>query len=156
MNLEKKNWVQSEEGVKIVVKPWGNGVVGNVSGVGELWLNYDKGEEVGEKEKKYVFKKLFIKAGTKTSFQYHVEKLETNHLISGEAEAWLENDEGEIEKSLFAAGDSWTIPCGKKHRVVAITDIVMLEASTPEVDDVVRVEDDSGRSGGRIEGEHVK
>ena len=90
------------------------------------------------------------------SLQYHEKKLETNHLISGKAEAWLENEKGEIEKSIVEAGDSWSIPCGRKHRIVAITDMVMLEASTPEVDDVIRVEDDTNRSSGRIEGEHQK
>ncbi len=151
---EKKEWVKSEAEVKSVTKPWGNGKVGGVAGIGEIWLNYKRDEAVGEEEKRYVFKKLYIKAGTRTSLQYHVNKLETNHLISGEAEGWQENAKGEMEKSIFTAGDSWTIPCGTKHRVVAVTDIVMLEASTPEVDDVVRIEDDANRPSGRIESEH--
>lgn len=153
---ERKDWVQPVEKTKVVVKPWGNGTIDGIEGVGELWLNYDKGENVGDREKRYVFKKLFVKAGTRMSFQYHVNKLETNHLISGEAEAWLENEAGEIEKSLVMAGDTWTIPCGRKHRIIALTDMVMLEASTPEVDDVVRIEDDTNRSNGRIENEHKK
>jgi mannose-6-phosphate isomerase len=123
--------------------------------VGELWLNYKRGEKIGEEEKKYVFKKLFIKKGTKTSLQYHVNKLETNHLISGSAEAWLENERGEIEKSNFNSGDTWTVPCGRKHRLIALEDMIMLEASTPEVDDVVRVADDSNRADGRIDSEHA-
>ncbi|MFZ2303674.1 MAG: cupin [Minisyncoccia bacterium] len=154
--MGKKTWVQSEKEVKTVTKPWGNANIGGVENVGELWLNYNSGEEVGEKEKRYVLKKLYIKSGTKTSFQYHVNKLESNHLISGTAEAWQENEAGEIEKSLFEAGDSWTIPCGRKHRIVALTDMVMLEASTPEVDDVVRIADETDRPSGRIEGEHSK
>lgn len=152
--MTKKNWIQPESETKIVTKPWGNGKIGDVEGIGELWLNYEKNENVGDKEKRYVFKKLYVKAGTRMSLQYHVNKLETNHLISGEAEAWLENDQGEIEKSLVSAGDTWSIPCGRKHRIVAITDMVMLEASTPEVDDVVRIEDDTKRTDGRIEAEH--
>ena len=90
------------------------------------------------------------------SLQYHLKKLETNHLIRGKAEAWLENEKGEIEKSIVEGGDSWSIPCGRKHRIVALTDMVMLEASTPEVDDVVRIEDDTKRPDGRIESEHTK
>lgn len=148
------SWVRSEEKVKVVIKPWGSEVIGDIKGVGEIWLNYKKGENVGDEEKKYVFKKLYVKAGTRMSLQYHVNKLETNHLISGKAEAWLENEKGEIEKSLVVSGDSWTIPCGRKHRIVSITDLVMLEASTPEVDDVVRIEDDTKRPDGRIESEH--
>ncbi|MDP2651218.1 MAG: cupin [bacterium] len=152
--MEKKNWIQTEAQVKHVAKPWGNGSIDGIEGIGELWLNYKRDENVGDEEKKYVFKKLFVKAGTRMSLQYHVNKLETNHIIEGEGEAWLENDEGDMEKSLVTAGDSWTIPLGKKHRIVALTDIVMLEASTPEVDDVVRIEDDAGRTSGRIEDEH--
>ncbi len=153
---ERKNWSQKESDIKLVTKPWGNATIGGVEGVGELWLNYDRDENVGDKEKRYVFKKLFIKKGTRTSFQYHVNKLETNHLIAGQAEAYMENEKGEMETSIFEAGDSWTIPCGRKHRLLALTDLVMLEASTPEVDDVVRIQDDAGRGDGRIQSEHIK
>lgn len=156
MKNDKKKWVQTESEIKIVVKPWGSSKIAGSEGVGEMWLNYDFGEEVGEREKKYVFKKLYIKKGTRTSFQYHVHKFETNHLITGKAEAWMENNEGEIEKSLFEAGDTWTIPNGKKHRLIALTDLVMLEASTPEVDDVIRIDDDTDRGSGRIQSEHIK
>ncbi len=102
--MERKKWSQREEDVKLVTKPWGNGVVGGVSGVGELWLNYERGENIDDEKKRYVFKKLYIKKGTKTSFQYHVNKLETNHLISGSAEAWQENEQGEMAKSIFVSG----------------------------------------------------
>lgn len=154
--IEKKRWIHSENEVKVVTKPWGSVTIGGDKNVGELWLNYNRNEQVGEEEKRYVLKKLYIKSGTKTSFQYHVNKLESNHLISGTAEAWQENKEGEIEKSIFEAGDSWTIPCGRKHRIVALTDMVMLEASTPEVDDVVRIDDETNRPCGRIESEHLQ
>lgn len=152
--MERKKWSQTEGEVKLVTKPWGNATIDGTEGVGELWLNYKRGENVGDEEKRYVFKKLYIKKGTKTSFQYHVNKLETNHLISGSAEAWQENKQGEMEKSIFMPGDSWTIACGRKHRLIALEDMVMLEASTPEVDDVVRIADDTGRGDGRIESEH--
>lgn len=151
---EKKKWVQTETEIKLVTKPWGNGVIDDIKNVGEMWLNYHRGENVGDEEKRYVFKKLFIKSGTKTSLQYHVNKLETNYLISGEAEGWMENETGEMETSHFSAGDAWTIPCGRKHRLVALTDLVMLEASTPEVDDIIRIKDDTDRPSGRIESEH--
>ena len=150
----KKHWTLTEEKTKVVVKPWGNGIINGIESVGELWLNYESDEKVGDNEKRYVFKKLYVKAGTRMSLQYHINKLETNHLISGEAEAWLENESGEIEKSFVQSGDTWTIPCGRKHRIIAITDMIMLEASTPEVDDVIRIEDDTNRPNGRIETEH--
>lgn len=151
---KREKWIQPETEVKLVTKPWGNATIGGVEGVGELWLNYDRSENVGDREKRYVFKKIYVKAGTRMSLQYHVNKLETNHLLSGEAEAWLENEKGEMEKSMVVAGDSWTIPCGRKHRIIAISDMVMLESSTPEVDDIVRIQDDTNRPGGRIESEH--
>jgi quercetin dioxygenase-like cupin family protein len=62
---------------------------------------------------------------------------------------------GEIERTELNPGDTWTVPYGRKHRLVALDDIVILEASTPEVDDVVRVVDDTNRLDGRVESEHA-
>ncbi len=120
---------------KIVVKPWGR----------EEWL---------ELNDRYCYKRLYINAGTRTSFQYHNKKSETNYIIAGEAEIWLENERGVIEKEKLTAGDFFSVIPPRKHRVVALTDIILQEVSTPEVDDVVRIEDDSGRGSGRIAGEH--
>lgn len=151
----KKDWLYYvEDGAKIVTKPWGNGVVKGVTGVGEIWLNYREGEEVGDEEKPYVFKKLFAKAGTKMSFQQHEKKREINYLVKGKVEAWYENDDGVIEKKIVEEGGIWEIPPPKKHRTIAIEDSVIIECSTPEVDDVIRLEDDTGRPGGRIQAEH--
>jgi len=150
-----RKWTQSEAEVKVVTKPWGNATIDGVAGVGELWLNYKRGENVGEEEKRYVLKKLYIRKGTRTSFQCHSSKLETNHLISGLAEAWQENENGEIEKVIVKPGDTWTIPCGRKHRLIALEDVIMIEASTPEVDDVTRIADDSNRPDGRVDSEHA-
>ncbi len=121
---------------KVVQKPWGK----------EVWLALNN---------KYCYKRIYINAGSRTSFQYHKEKLETNYIISGEAEVWLENDNGLIEKKKMKADDFFTVVPPKKHRVIAITDIVLQEVSTPQVDDVIRIEDDAGRSDGRIEKEHA-
>jgi choline kinase/quercetin dioxygenase-like cupin family protein/thiamine kinase-like enzyme len=123
--------------MKTIYKPWGK----------ELWL---------ELNDKYCYKRIHINAGTKTSYQYHVEKLETNYIIEGKAEVWLENDEGVVEKKIMKAGDFFTVHPPKKHRVIAITDIVLQEVSTPEVDDVIRISDDSDRGDGKIEHEHMK
>ena len=62
---------------KTIYKPWGR----------EEWL---------ELNDKYFYKRIYINAGTKTSYQYHEQKLETNYLI--ELKVWLENDEGVVEK----------------------------------------------------------
>jgi len=122
---------------KTIYKPWGK----------ELWL---------ELNDKYCYKRIHINAGTKTSYQYHDQKLETNYIIEGTAEVWLENDEGIVEKKIMNAGDFFTVLPPRKHRVIAITDVILQEVSTPEVDDVIRISDDSGRGSGKIKHEHMK
>lgn len=120
---------------KIIYKPWGR----------EEWL---------ELNKKYCYKRIYINKGYKTSYQYHNFKIETNYLIEGAAELWLENDNGVIEKKIIKAGEYFSVTPPKKHRVIALTDIILQEVSTPEVDDVIRIEDDTNRKDGKIEGEH--
>lgn len=122
---------------KTIYKPWGK----------EEWL---------ELNDKYCYKRIYINKGHKTSYQYHNFKRETNFLISGEAEIWLENDEGVVEKKLMKAGEYFNVTPPKKHRVIALTDIILQEVSTPEVDDVIRLEDDTNRPDGRLEHEHKK
>lgn len=126
---------RSEVYPKTVTKPWGK----------EIWL---------ELNDKYCYKRIYIKGGAKTSFQYHHKKIETNYIIKGEAEVWLENDEGVIEKKIMKKDDFFNVFPPKKHRVIAITDIILQEVSTPEVDDVIRIKDDAGRPNGKIESEH--
>jgi hypothetical protein len=53
-------------------------------------------------------------------------------------------------------GDFWTSKPGVVHRVISVTDYLAYEVSTPELDDVIRLQDDSGRSSGRIEEEHER
>ena len=120
---------------KIINKPWGR----------EVWL---------ELNDKYCYKRIYIKAGTRTSFQYHLKKLETNYIIEGEAEGWLENKNGEIVKSIKRKDDFFNVIPLRKHRVIAITDLILQEVSTPEVDDVIRIEDDNNRPDGRVISEH--
>lgn len=103
---------------------------------------------------KYCYKRIYINAGAKTSFQYHEKKLETNYIIEGKAEIWLENEDGMIEKKVMKQDDFFTIIPPRKHRVIAITDVILQEVSTPEVNDVIRIEDDSGRGDGKINSEH--
>jgi dTDP-glucose pyrophosphorylase/mannose-6-phosphate isomerase-like protein (cupin superfamily) len=121
--------------MKTIHKPWGR----------EEWL---------ELNDSYCYKRIYINAGYKTSYQYHNFKRETNYIISGEAEIWLENDNGIVEKKIMKSGEYFNVTPPKKHRVIAITDIILQEVSTPEVDDVIRIEDDSNRVNGKIEGEH--
>jgi len=122
--------------MKTVIKPWGK----------EVWL---------ELNEKYCYKRIHINAGYKTSYQYHEKKRETNYIISGTAEVWLENDNGVVEKKIMNAGEYFNVTPPKKHRVIALTDIILQEVSTPEVDDVIRLEDDANRKDGKIDGEHT-
>tara|TARA_E500000178_G_scaffold297614_1_gene304417 strand:+ start:3831 stop:4277 length:447 start_codon:yes stop_codon:yes gene_type:complete len=144
INLTGRDWHYDESEAKVVDKPWGR----------EVWINYRNNEGVGDEEKRYVMKKLYIKKGTRTSFQYHLEKEETNFLIEGSVEAWFEDREGHIDKKTLEAGAIWSIPAGIKHRIVTLEDIILIEASSPEVDDVIRIEDDTLRGDGRIASEH--
>jgi len=121
--------------MKTVYKPWGK----------EIWL---------ELNEFYCYKRIHINAGHKTSLQYHNEKVETSFIVSGTAEVWLENSEGVIEKKIYTEGDYVTVHPPKKHRIIALTDVIVQEVSTPHVDDVVRVEDDTNRPDGKIDAEH--
>ena len=123
--------------MKTVSKPWGK----------EIWL---------ELNDKYCYKRIYLDQGTKTSYQYHENKMETNYIIDGEAEVWLENDSGVVEKKIMKKDDYFTVEPTRKHRVIALTDLILQEVSTPEVDDVIRIEDDSDRGDGRIESEHER
>lgn len=120
---------------KVVHKPWGK----------EEWLALNDA---------YCYKRIYINAGYKTSYQYHQFKQETNYIIEGTAEVWLENDEGVVEKKIMKAGEFFDVNPPKKHRVIAITDIILQEVSTPHVDDVFRINDEFNRVDGKIEAEH--
>lgn len=120
---------------KVVHKPWGK----------EEWLALNDA---------YCYKRIYINAGYKTSYQYHEFKQETNYIIDGTAEVWLENDEGVVEKKIMKAGEFFDVNPPKKHRVIAITDIILQEVSTPHVDDVFRIDDEFNRVDGKVEAEH--
>ncbi|KKT81470.1 MAG: hypothetical protein A3B99_04210 [Candidatus Yanofskybacteria bacterium RIFCSPHIGHO2_02_FULL_44_12b] len=120
---------------KIVNKPWGR----------EVWL---------ELNKNYCYKRIYINRGFRTSFQFHRKKMETNYIIKGRAEIWLENDRGVVLKKNMKSDDFFTVKPPRKHRVAAITNLVLQEVSTPEVDDVVRINDDTNRPDGKIKSEH--
>ena len=85
-----------------------------------------------------------MKAGAQLSLQYHVKKDETIHLWSGEMVLVLQQD-GKLVDHPMKPGDSYHVKPGTIHRMRAVTDVDVLEVSTPEVEDVVRVQDDYGR-----------
>lgn len=116
---------------RLVDKPWG----------WEHWLELWGDSETG---RGYCLKVIFIKAKEKSSLQYHQRKVETQYIINGTAELFLEEENGIVKKTL-SKGDFFTVIPGRKHRVSALTDLTLLEVSTPEIDDVVRIEDNYGR-----------
>ena len=111
-----------------VEKPWGHELI---------WAH--TGQFVG--------KILHIEAGRRLSLQYHEVKDEWIHLLEGRMNLTLENDAGEIEVRQLVAGEGAHVPVGRRHRYEAIETSRLIEVSTPELDDVVRIEDDFGREG---------
>ena len=95
---------------------------------------------------RYAGKLLFIKAGSQLSLQYHEHKDEAFYVQSGTLELVLgRGDEQRVER--LGPGESRHITPGTIHRFRAVTDCELFEVSTPELDDVVRIEDDFGREG---------
>jgi len=111
----------------------------------------------------YALKQIFIKATTKTSLQYHNLKQETIVLFDGTAKLHYKNSEHVGNDTVLSSDIATTevypvssidiIP-STLHRLEAVTDVTLYEISTPHLDDVVRVSDDSQRPSGRIEAEH--
>ena len=92
---------------------------------------------------RYAGKLLCIQAGQRLSLQHHTVKDETLILLEGETE--LEIDTGRRTRRRMAKDRSYRVQAGRKHRLTALTDARVLEVSTPEIEDVVRWEDDYGR-----------
>jgi mannose-6-phosphate isomerase len=95
---------------------------------------------------RYVGKILHIRTGQRLSRQYHVKKDETFLVESGEMD--LEVGQGaELRVIRMKPRDAFHCTPGTIHRMVAVTDVDVIEVSTPELDDVVRLEDAYGRAG---------
>jgi mannose-6-phosphate isomerase-like protein (cupin superfamily) len=103
-------------------------------------------EEIWAETHRYVGKILYINAGSRLSLQHHISKDETIRVLTGKMTLELEDEDGFIQVNIMESGMSSRILPGKKHRMTAETDVELLEVSTPELDDVVRHEDDYGRS----------
>jgi mannose-6-phosphate isomerase-like protein (cupin superfamily) len=112
-----------------VDKPWGHELI---------WARTER----------YVGKILHIRAGEALSLQYHQVKDETLYLLSGALRLEVGEDEGALETLELAPGDTIHIWPGRRHRMTAQTDCDVLEVSTPELHDVVRLADRYGRAGG--------
>jgi mannose-6-phosphate isomerase-like protein (cupin superfamily) len=96
----------------------------------------------------YVGKVLFVRAGHSLSLQFHNEKDESWYVESGRAQLELgEAGQGILSTEVISAGGCFRFLPGTVHRVTALEDTTILEVSTPELDDVVRLEDAYGRAG---------
>jgi mannose-6-phosphate isomerase len=95
----------------------------------------------------YVGKLLFVRAGESLSLQYHERKDESWLVREGRARLELGEVGGELEATEIEPGDAFRYRPGTLHRVTALEDTLVLEVSTPHLDDVVRVEDRYGREG---------
>jgi quercetin dioxygenase-like cupin family protein len=103
-------------------------------------------ELIWAETQRYVGKLLHINQGQRLSRQYHRLKEETFYIQSGEMRLEL-GPVDQIEHIIMKPGDVYHCLPGTIHRMVGITDVEVLEVSTPELDDVVRLEDVYGREG---------
>jgi len=94
----------------------------------------------------YAGKIIFVKKGQRLSLQYHEEKDESMYIQQGQAMLTIEGDDGNLMDIVVKAGDSIHIPPYTKHRIKALENTTILEVSTTELEDIVRIEDDYGRS----------
>lgn len=111
-----------------VAKPWGHELI---------WAWTDR----------YVGKLIVIEAGRRLSLQLHRRKDESIFVVRGQLRLHLEDGDGVIRTIELGPGGHRRIPIGRRHRFEAIEQVELIEVSTPELDDVVRLEDDYGREG---------
>ena len=110
-----------------VPKPWGHETI---------WAQTDR----------YVGKILHINAGQELSVQYHNRKDETVHLLAGQIVYRVQTGK-HLDDVQLRVGESFRITAGTIHQMLTLTDCEVLEVSTAEVDDIVRLSDRYGREG---------
>jgi len=143
--------------IKKVTKHWGY----------ELWIADGSATP-------YASKRILFKAGNRTSLQVHEYKIETNYVLSGTGVLHRSKEPLDIAKFLehgmtskqveeyestfevidLKEGVVFNVTPGYVHRVMATTDLEFMETSTTELDDVIRLQDDGGRTHGRVSYEH--
>lgn len=112
--------------IVVKTKPWGR----------EIWFAWTSS---------YAGKILEIERGQRFSLQYHKKKEETQLIIEGKIELTLGANPKKLKTKILNAGEKIDIPPKTIHRIKALTKTVIFEVSTPELDDVVRLEDDYER-----------
>ena len=93
----------------------------------------------------YVGKILHVEAGETLSLQFHERKVETMHVHSGRVRLDVGESAEQLESVFLDAGEGYHLPAGLVHRLEALETADVLEASTPHLDDLVRLEDRYGR-----------
>jgi mannose-6-phosphate isomerase len=119
--------VGDSEQIKTVPKPWGE----------EVWFAATE---------LYAGKILRVSAGQKLSLQMHRQKDETSYLLSGRMLLTQGDSAEEVTEREIGPGTVWRNRPGVVHTIEALEDSEVFEVSTPEVDDVVRLEDRYGRA----------
>lgn len=109
-------------------KPWGH----------EIWFAHTD---------KYAGKILHIKKGHRYSLQYHEKKLETQYVYKGKVKLTYGTDQAKLQEKILNEGDKIDVRPYTIHRLEALEDAEVFEVSTPDLDDVVKLHDDYGRSG---------
>lgn len=114
--------------IKIIKKPWGE----------EIWFAQN---EI------YAGKILKVNKGHRLSLQFHRKKIETQLIYKGIAKLTYGESLDNLQEIILNPGDKFDINPPLIHRIEAIEDLEIFEVSTPELDDVVKIEDDYGRTG---------
>lgn len=114
--------------VEIKLKPWGR----------EIWFAHTN---------KYAGKILEIKKGHRYSLQYHEKKQETQYIYKGKVKLTYGQNQDDLQEKILNAGDKFDVSPYTIHRLEALEDTEVFEVSTPDLEDVVKLHDDYGRTG---------
>lgn len=114
--------------IETKLKPWGK----------EIWFAHTD---------QYAGKILQIKKGHRYSLQYHEKKRETQYVYSGKVKLTYGTDQADLQEKILNAGDKFECHPYTIHRLEALEDSEIFEVSTSDLDDVVKLDDDYGRTG---------
>lgn len=114
--------------IEIKLKPWGK----------EIWFAHTP---------TYAGKILIVNQGARLSLQYHEKKTETQYVYTGKIKFTYGKNENSLQEIILNPGDKFDIYPYTIHRVEGLEDSIIFEVSTAELDDVVKLADDYGRSG---------
>jgi len=111
---------------RTVEKPWGR----------EIWIAVTD---------KYALKIIEIRKGARTSLQYHARKHEHIYVDRGLLQMEWEDENGQMVTHILKPCNVIENKPNRKHRLIAVEEVRLIEVSTPELDDVIRIEDDYDR-----------